>query len=376
MLAITLGEFLASPVGQILVVSGIGAGLAALLVAAERYVAAYGDVDVVINDGQRDLHTRGGRQLLETLTAEKIFIPSACGGRGTCAYCKVKVLEGGGPVAPTEEPLLSKQEREQGIRLSCQVKVRNNIRIEIPPDLLSVREYACRVEKITELTYDTKELRLKLLDPADMAYIPGQYVQLFTPKYKGNSEEVYRAYSISANPADKGYVELIVRRVPGGICTTYVMDHLKEGDTAKVNGPYGEFRLTDNDRPIIFIAGGSGMAPIKCILHHMANTRNTREAIYFFGANTTKDLFMVDRMTQFEQEVPNFRFMPVIAKPQDSPGWEGETGLVTQAVERHVKNAPQAEAYLCGSPGMIDASIAVLRKLGMTEDRIFYDKFS
>ncbi len=361
---------------SILIVGGLGAALALLLVVAERYILNYGEVTVDVNAGERELKLNGGTSLLEALTSQKIFIPSACGGRGTCAYCKVKVLDGAGPLTPTEGPYLSPEELKEGVRLSCQVKVRTDIRVEIPRDLLAVQEYQATVERVRELTYDIKEYRFRLDDPPDMDYIPGQYVQLFTPRYKGNKEEVYRAYSISSDSQEKGVIELIVRLVPGGICTTYYFEHVNEGDRIRLNGPYGEFHLTDNDRPIIFIAGGSGMAPIKCMLHHMVNTQNARPAIYFFGANTTRDLFMLDDMKAFEAKLPNFRFVPVIARPDESPGWEGETGLVTQAVERHVTNAGEAEAYLCGSPGMIDASIKVLEGLGLTADRIFYDKFA
>lgn len=357
------------------VVGGIGAVLASLLVLAERYVANYGECTIDINGGERSFTVEGGGTLLEALTREKIFIPSACGGRGTCAYCKVQVVEGAGPVGPTETGFLNEQEIRDGVRLSCQVKVREGIRVHIPQELLEVKEYAATVERIRDLTYDIKEFRFRLQEPGEIDYTPGQYVQLFAPKYDHN-EEVYRAYSMSSDPAEPGVIETIIRLVPGGICTTYYFEHVNEGDTVKLNGPYGEFHLSDTDRPIIFIAGGSGMSPIKCMLHHMKNTQNRRPAVYYFGANTTRDLFMTDEMKQFEKDIPDFRFVPVIARPDDSPGWDGQTGLVTQAVERDVKNAAEAEAYLCGSPGMIDASIKVLKDLGMTEDRIFYDKFS
>jgi len=164
--------------------------------------------------------------------------------------------------------------------------------------------------------------------------------------------------------------------VPGGICTTYCFDHLKEGQEVRMNGPYGDFHLSDTDAPIIFIAGGSGMAPIRCILFHMRNTGNKRKAIYFFGANKVKEMFMVDEMRQFEADLPDFRFVPVIATPEEGGTWDGETGLVTQAVQRNFQDASEYESYLCGSPGMIDASIKVLMELGLNESNIYYDKFA
>jgi len=359
----------------VLIVSFIAAALAAILVVSEHFIANYGECTININN-ERDLTVQGGKNLLSMLTAEKIFIPSACGGRGTCGLCKVKILEGAGAILPTEEPYLSQRERESNVRLSCQVKVKNNLRIQIPRELLSIREYVTRCVKIEDLTHDIKLIRLQLIEPATMDYIPGQYVQFLTPVYEKSPIEVYRAYSIASDPAEKGIVDLIVRLVPNGICTTYCFEYLKEGDEVKINGPYGEFHLSDTDAPIVFIAGGSGMAPIRCILYHMRNTGIKREAVYFFGANVVKEMFMVEEMRRFESELPGFRFVPVIAKPDPDEIWEGKTGLVTQAVQSSVKNGAIAEAYLCGSPGMIDASIKVLNDLGVTNDRVFYDKFA
>jgi Na+-transporting NADH:ubiquinone oxidoreductase subunit F len=357
------------------IVSSIGAALAALLVVSERYLADYGECTLTVNDEQ-EFTVEGGRDLLSTLTGNKVFVPSACGGRGTCGECKLKVLEGAGPLLPTEEPHLEPHEREAGIRLSCQVKVRQDIRIEIPEELFAVQEYTTRCTHITDLTHDIKQFTLELEEPQTIDYFPGQYVQLLTPRYEKSSEEVYRAYSISSDPADKTTIELIIRLVPGGICTTYCFEYLKPGDPVKINGPYGDFQLTDTSAPIVFIAGGSGMAPIKCMLHHLKNTRNTRKATYYFGANKVKELFLTERMKHFESELPDFTFVPVVAAPDEDEQWHGETGLVTDAVKRDLTNAAECEAYLCGSPGMIDASIKVLTELGLKEQNIFYDKFA
>jgi len=358
----------------VLVVSAIAGALAAVLAVSEYYLANYGPCQITIND-EREVTVQGGKSLLSSLVDEKIFIPSACGGRGTCGLCKVKVLDGAGPLLPTEEPFLDQQERESHIRMSCQVKVRSDLKVELPAELLAVREYQCRCAKITDLTHDIKLFRFELIEPQTMDYVPGQYVQLLTPAYGKNREEVYRAYSIASDPAEKNVIELIIRLVPGGICTTYCFEHLKEGDEVRLNGPYGDFRLSETDAPAVFIAGGSGMAPIKCILHHMKNTGNQRTGVYYFGANSPDELFMTDLMQQFEAELPSYRYVPVVARPEND-GWRGETGLVTEAVQKGVKNAAESEAYLCGSPGMIDASIKVLTDLGMAEEKIYYDKFA
>ncbi len=357
------------------VVSSIGAGLAAILVLSEHYLANYGPCKITVND-ERELTMDGGGSLLSVLTGEKLFIPSACGGRGTCGLCKLKVLEGAGPLLPTEEPYLDEDEKTSNIRLGCQVKVRNDLKIEIPKELLAIREYTCKCTDIQDLTRDMKQFRFELIEPKTMDYIPGQYIQLLTPVYDKNSEEVYRAYSIASDPAEKNIIELIIRLVPGGICTTYCFEYLKVGDEMKMNGPYGDFRLSETEAPIIFIAGGSGMAPIKCMLHEMKNTGNKRKTTYFFGANIVKELCLGDLMDQFESELADFTYIPVVAAPEEDESWAGERGLVTHAVERNLKDASECEAYLCGSPGMIDATIEVLNKMGVTEDRIFYDKFA
>jgi Na+-transporting NADH:ubiquinone oxidoreductase subunit F len=358
----------------VIVVSLIGAALAAILVISEHFIADYGPCQIDIND-QRQLDVQGGNNLLSMLTAEKIFIPSACGGRGTCGLCKLKVLEGAGALLPTEEPYLDEQEKASNMRLSCQVKVRNDLKIEIPSELFSVREYICKCTDIIDLTHDIKQFRFELQEPETIDYIPGQYVQLLAPTYEKNSEEVYRAYSISSDPSDNNSIELIIRLVPGGICTTYCFEYLKVGDEVKINGPYGDFRLLDTDAPIVFIAGGSGMAPVKCMLHNMKNTGDQRKATYYFGANVPDELFLMDQMKDFQNQLHDFRFVPVVASPGENNDWQGETGLVTEAMEKDLEKASECEGYLCGSPGMIDAAIKVLKKFGMSEDRIFYDKF-
>jgi Na+-transporting NADH:ubiquinone oxidoreductase subunit F len=285
----------------------------------------------------------------------------------------LKVLDGAGPLLPTEEPFLDEQEQGSNVRLSCQVKVREDLKIEIAPELFAIREYQCRCTEINELTADMRQFRFELVEPEAINYIPGQYIQLLTPIYEKSSEEVYRAYSMSGDSTDTGSIETIIRLVPGGICTTYCFEYLKVGDMVKVNGPYGDFKLSDTDAPIVFIAGGSGMAPIKCMLSHMKNSGIKRKAVYYFGVNTVEDLFMVDLMELFEAELEDFRFVAAVANPDEQ--WQGESGLVTDVVRRDLKGAGESEAYLCGSAGMIDASIKVLIELGMSEEKIFYDKF-
>ena len=359
----------------VLIISSIAAGLALLLVIAERFIANYGDCNISLN-GKREITVQGGKPLLSALREAKIFIPSACGGRGTCGVCKVKVLDGAGTILPTETPFMTKEEIAGNVRLSCQVKVRNDLAIEIPEELFNVREFSARCAKIEDLTYDMKRFRFELSEPKTMEFTAGQYVQLLCPRYKGNSEEVYRAYSIASDSSDNGIIDLIIRRVPNGICTTWCFEVLKEGDAVKLNGPYGEFRLSETESPMVFVAGGSGMAPFVSILHFMQKTGSPREAVYFFGGNTKRDLCLVEQMKGFAEALPNFTFVPVVSRPEEGSGWDGETGLVTEAVKKRYTDLSGHEGYLCGSPGMIDAAAKVFVSRGMPEEKIYYDKFA
>ena len=359
----------------VLIISSIAALLAGLLVFCESYISNYGPCDISINSGEKEMTVQGGGSLLSALVDNKIFISSACGGRGTCGYCKVKVLQGGGPVLPTETPFLTVDEIKNNTRLSCQVKIRGPMRLEVPQEMLAVRQFSATCIDILDLTYDIKQFRFKLDTPAEMSFVAGQYIQLVCPKYERSDEEVQRAYSIASNPAEKGQIELIIRLVPEGICTTWCFNHLKIGDPVKLNGPFGKFRLSNTDVPMILIAGGSGMAPIKSILHLMKNINSQRQAFYFFGARTPRDVFLVDSLQQFEQDLPNFEFIPVVGDPAGTQ-WNGEVGLVTEVVQRRFESLPEAEGYLCGSPGMINASIKALTQLGIQEEKIYYDSFA
>ena len=359
-------------VGTMCAISGI---LAILMVIADATIGNYGTVKITINE-DKSLDVEGGRSLLVALKDEEVFIPSACGGRGSCGLCKLKVTEGGGDVLPTELSWLDPTERKQNVRLSCQVKVKNDMRILVPEELFNVNQFRTRVTSLRDLTHDIKEVRLKLLEPDTIQFKAGQYVQVEVPEYELIDEPVYRTYSMSSDPFAADEIELEIRYVPEGICTTFVHQHLKEGDELTINGPYGEFLRSDTNRPMICIAGGSGMAPIKSMLIDMSRDLINRNARYFFGARSKRDLFLLDEMKQLEKDLPDFRFIPALSEPEPEDHWEGETGLITDVVDRHIENASEMEAYLCGSPLMIDACIEVLKKNGMTEENIFYDKFA
>lgn len=353
----------------------IGLVLAGLLVLAERTILNYGTCKIDINNAEKELTLQGGGSLLAGLAENGIYVPSACGGRGSCAYCKVRVLEGAGIIGPVEQPYLTEEDRKSGVRLSCQVKIRNDLRIEIPRELFSVKKFRGKLVNKRPLTHDIVELRIDTVEPNEIEFTAGQYIQLESEEYKGR-DSVMRAYSISSPPFENDHIELLVRRVPDGICTTWVFDYLEQGKEVSFSGPYGDFHLSDSRAPILFIAGGSGMAPIWSMLRYMKEQGIDRRAHYFFGALTQADLFFVDELRELEQQLPSFTFVPALSKEPEDSGWQGERGLITDVVARTIPDTSQHEAYLCGSPGMIDACIKVLQDGGIPEEKIFYDKFA
>lgn len=360
----------------ILSVSAISGVLALVIILAEHFLNNYGECEININNGQKILKVEGGSTLLNTLAAEKIFIPSACGGKATCGLCKVLVKSGAGPLLPTEEPYLNTQQRQQGYRMACQVKVKGNLEIEVPDELFNIREFNTTIESITQWTHDILGLRLKLPPGETITFKAGQYVNFYSKPYAKVKESVFRAYSISSAPSDNQAIELIIRQVPEGLCSTYVHTMLQEGDPVTISGPYGEFRLHGEHRTLIMIAGGSGLAPIRSLVLDILEKALDLDMTFFFGAVTKRDLFDLDELYGLEARHPNFHFVPALSKPLPEDNWEGEVGLITDVVGRHIGSGENKEAYLCGSPGMINACIQVLTKNGVTEDRIYYDKFA
>lgn len=361
---------------SLLIISGIGAVLALLLEIADSYIADYAEKHILINE-QKDLLVKGGVPLLFSLMDERIFIPSACGGRGTCAYCKVKILEGGGHVLPTETPYLSPEELGANVRLSCQVKVRHDMKIQIPEAFFLIKEFRVRLERIEDLTPEIKGLHLTILSPEEgITFKPGQYVQLHVPRYALTSGPEYRAYSISSSAAAHQNLELVITKVPGGAVSTYVHDYVKEGEGLIVNGPYGDFFLRDSETDILLIATGSGLAPIKSILDQIEREQIKRRTTLFFGARTRKDLYYFEALQGLQEKIARFTFVPTLSRPAEEDRWEGETGRVTDLIEKHVPENAPLEVYICGSPVMVESCEKLLKSKGISEDRIFYDKFA
>ena len=361
---------------SILVISGIGAVLALLLELADRFIADYGECQILINQ-EKELKVEGGSPLLFSLQDEGIFIPSACGGKGTCAYCKVKVLEGGGPVLPTETPYLSAEELEQNVRLSCQVKVRNDLEIEIPEELFLIKEFKVRVERIEDLTAYIKGITLVLVDSdKGLTFKPGQYIQLEIPRYKLSSAPEFRAFSMASIPDERQEIELYVGLVEKGIVSTYVHDYLKEGDELIMRGPFGDFYYRESDRDILMIATGTGLAPIMSILGYMRKEKVQRKITLFFGTRTEEDLYCVEELKNLEKELFSFTYVPTLSRVSNDSPWMGERGRVTSLIEKNIQQGANLDVYICGNTEMVESSLEALRKRDVPEKFIYFDKFS
>jgi Na+-transporting NADH:ubiquinone oxidoreductase subunit F len=280
-------------------------------------------------------------------------------------------MSGAGKILPTEEVYIGKQEKQEGVRLACQVKVKDNVDISIPEFMLDAEEYTATVTRVDDLTHDIKMIDMKIEGGKTVEFEPGQYIQLKIP---GTDE--FRAYSVASPPYVKDRVELAIRLVPGGLCSTYVHKALEVGDKVTFTGPFGDFFLRDTDADIIGIAGGCGMAPIRSIAYHLANLGMKRKMYYFFGARSTRDLFFTEEFKELERKYPNFKYIPALSEPKPQDKWDGEVGFITQVTEKYIHElGEKKEAYLCGPPPMIDAAAVVLTHNGVKEEDIFYDKF-
>ena len=360
-------------VAAIGVTVGVFTALSILLILAERLLVNYGVCNISVNDGECVFEVRGGSTLLSCLYDNNVFIPSACGGKGSCGFCKVTVLSGGGPLLPTETPYLTRSEQKAGVRLACQVKVKEDIEIRVPADILNVRLYRARVDESPMLTHDIREVNMSLIEPGSISQRPGQYVQILAP---GPDGDVFRAYSISSPVYQADRVQLMVRIVPGGVASTY-LHNVKPGEEVTFTGPFGEFQLSaDPETEIVCVGGGCGMAPMKNIIYSLYDTWPNRSCWLFFGCRGKGDVFYRDEFLALAAKHPNLKVIYALSDPLD-PGeeWGGETGFIHLAVDKHLEQIRKRQAFLCGPPPMIDAVTEVLQSKGMKDEQVFYDKF-
>ncbi len=354
-----------------LIIFGILILITGLLILLDYLLGGSGQKTIMIN-GDTSIVVYGDDTVLSTLAQNKVFIPSACGGKATCGTCKFRLVDNVPSVKPTEQPFLSPKEVEDGVRLSCQQKVTDNMHIMLPTELLSARDFETLVEVVEDLTYDIKLIRFKLIEPSTVDFKPGQFMQIKVPGI-----DVVRAYSLASDPSKKDFVEMMIRYVPNGQATTFVHKALEVGDKITLTGPFGDFYLQENsDKPIICIAGGSGKAPIRSILFRLKELGMNRKVKYFFGARAVRDLYYTEEFNQLSKEFPNFEYIPALSEPLPEDNWQGATGLITDVLDRMIGDLSNHEAYLCGSPGMINACINVLNKHDIKKENVYYDKFS
>jgi Na+-transporting NADH:ubiquinone oxidoreductase subunit F len=327
-------------------------------------------------EGRAPIAAPPSRTLLALLRSGQVLVPFACGGHGSCGLCKVRIRGEANPATPAEERLLRQSEREAGARLACQVRPCGDLHVDLPPAVLAAREFRATLRAVEPRTPDIRGFLLDLPPDSGLAFAAGQFILLRIPPYPGSRLVLQRPYSMASPPSQATRLELNIRRAPGGAATTYLFDHLKPGDPVVFFGPYGDFRLLDSNRPMVFLAGGSGLSPIKAMLEHLAETGSQRPAIFFFGARTEADLFHLEAMRELGRRLPNFRFVPALSEPASAGAWTGERGLVTDVAERLIPWNLDFEAYLCGSPGMIAAALAMLRRRHVPEERILYDQFN
>ena len=387
-----------------------------VLLAARRSLVATGDVTIVINDDPNNtLQTVAGGTLLSTLATNKIFIPSACGGKGTCGVCTVKVNDGGGAILPTELSHVSRGEAREGVRLSCQVKVKQDMKIEVPPEVFSVQKWTCKVRSNHNVATFIKELVLELPVGENVPFRAGGYIQIECPpgvvpyrdfqiedeyrtdwdkfdlwRYTSTVEEpVVRAYSMANYPEEKGVITLNVRiasppprgpeGIPPGKMSSYMFS-LKPGDDVVISGPFGEFFAKETDAEMLFIGGGAGMAPMRShIFDQFFRLGTSRKISFWYGARSLREAFYVDHFDKIEAKFPNFDWQLALSEPLPEDAWKGKTGFIHQVVyDNYLRDHPapeDVEFYLCGPPMMIKACMEMLDSLGVEPENILFDDF-
>ncbi|MBN1441863.1 MAG: NADH:ubiquinone reductase (Na(+)-transporting) subunit F [Planctomycetes bacterium] len=386
-----------------------------LLVAKSKLVAS-GKVTIHINDDpENDLDVSAGGTLLNTLADNKIFIPSACGGKGTCGVCKVRVLEGGGSILPTETSHINRKEAREGTRLSCQVKVKNDLKILIPPEIFHVKQWRCKVRSNHNVATFIKELVLDLPEGEAVPFRAGGYIQIEAPPHHVKfsdfdieeefrddwdrfdlwklesrvTETVERAYSMANYPEERGIIMLNVRiatpppkappSIPPGQMSSFIFN-LKPGDEVTIKGPFGEFFARETDSEMLFIGGGAGMAPMRShIFDQFKRIRTDRKVSFWYGARSKREMFYVDDFDSIAAENENFTWHVALSEPAPEDNWTGPTGFIHAVVrDNYLKSHPapeDIEYYLCGPPMMNKACINMLLDLGVERDSIMLDEF-
>lgn len=352
------------------VMNGLAVTILILIALLKRFVASYGECELNIN-GQKNITVQGGSYLNKILFENKIFIPSACGGKGTCSFCRVKIIEGVPDPLPVEEILINYKDINDGYRLSCQTKIRSNMRLELPEELLSIKEYHGIIENTDTVTRDIKRININIEEPKEgITFKSGQYILVEVEK--GET----RAYSISSTERLPTKVQVEVKLVPNGLGSSY-LHSLVEGDKLRFFGPYGQFYLRDTSHKVVCIAGGVGLAPMKPIIFETLQRYPDRNVELYYGARKLSDLYDHDLFVNLGKNHDKFRYFPALETTEGERVCEVPftLGFVNKGLNENLTDGTKSEAYLCGPPVMIDSAIKVLLEKGVPEIRILYDKF-
>ena len=387
-----------------------------LLYARNKLIPA-GDVTLKIND--REITVQTGNNVMSTMSANGIFLPSACGGKGTCGECRCQIESGGGSILPTETGFFNRKEQQDDWRLGCQVKIKEDMVVKIPEAILGVKKWECEVISNRNVATFIKEFVVKLPEGESLDFLSGGYIQIDVPKYDvqykdidveeefrdewdkfklwdlraKNSEETIRAYSMANHPAEGNIIKLNIRiatppwdrkkstwmNVPPGICSSYVFTR-KPGDKVMISGPYGEFHIKPTDNEMVYIGGGAGMAPLRSHIFHLFHTLKTgRKVSYWYGARSLREVFYEDEFRAIEKEFPNFTFNIALSEALPEDNWTGMTGFIHKVLLDNylgkLEEPEDIEYYFCGPPMMNDAVIKMLDDLGIPVENISFDDF-
>ncbi|MCR5085201.1 MAG: NADH:ubiquinone reductase (Na(+)-transporting) subunit F [Succinivibrionaceae bacterium] len=390
--------------------------LTALILAAKRFLVASGDVTISINgDPALTKKVPAGGKIMNSLAEQGIFISSACGGRGACGQCKLKVLKGGGDVVPVEMSHLNKRQLREGWRLGCQVAVKTDMEIELPASVLGVKKWECTVISNKNVATFIKELRLQIPEGEEVPFRAGGYIQIEAPahtvyykdydidkQYLGDWEHfgflklvskvdtpTVRAYSMANYPGEKGLIMLNVRiatpppraldTIKPGIMSSYIWS-LKPGDKVTISGPFGEFFARETDNEMVFIGGGAGMAPMRShIFDQLKRLDSKRKISFWYGARSLREAFYVDEFDQLAKEHPNFTWTLALSDPLPEDHWTGATGFIANVLYENYlknhKNPEDCEYYMCGPPMMTKSAVDMLHSLGVEDENILFDNF-
>jgi Na+-transporting NADH:ubiquinone oxidoreductase subunit F len=389
--------------------------LVVIILIARSKLVSTGNINININ-GEKDIQIPGGGKLLTALAAEKIFLSSACGGGGTCGQCKVIVNSGGGDILPTETGHINKREAKEGMRLSCQVTCKQDMKIHVPEEVFGVKKWKCKVRSNHNVATFIKELVLELPAGESVPFRAGGFIQIERPaglsidfknfeieseyredwdkfnlwQYKSvEPEETIRAYSMANYPLEAGIIMLNVRiatphpkapaGTPPGKMSSYIFD-LKPGDEVTISGPFGEFFARETKKEMIFVGGGAGMAPMRShIFDQFRRVKTDRKVTFWYGARSVREMFYVEDFDTIQKENPNFKWHVALSEPQPGDDWTGPTGFIHNVLfEQYLKNHPapeDCEYYLCGPPIMNQSVINMLLSLGVEREDIMLDDF-